>query len=123
MSDRIIKFRVWNKKYQQFTSPMFSELDIDQIFDNDDNYVFQQFTGLMDKNNKEIYEGDIVSCYAWFDGMENRPIKKSIIEVKLYYTTTITQEMCGGYDGTQRYEDVEIIGNIFENLNLLNEKV
>ena len=64
---RELKFRIWDKTDREWTSypPFFSSAHgkIFEFFPSKyqaENLVIQQFTGLTDKNGKEIYEGDIV---------------------------------------------------------------
>lgn len=110
--NREFKFRVWDKGRKLFLSHFDGmKLDSEGILYDwlDKNTIIQQFTGLKDVNNKDIYEGDIVKHGT--DGLWKIEWDKRFCSF-VKNGTTDSQE---GYNMTD-YEDItEIVGNIFEN--------
>lgn len=83
---------------------------------DDDDLIFMQYTGLKDKNGKEIYEGDILLRDGGFqlivsykNGAYTRSYQNS--NIYLLYDAFIT-------DGC--LVDYMVIGNIYENPELLD---
>lgn len=90
-----------------------------------DNLVFMQFTGLLDREGKEIWEGDLVT-YAHSNDFYSipQPLEKhGPEEVKyqpgLAFEPLPHEEYCGGPDGSVQYHDFKVVGNIYENPELL----
>lgn len=143
---REIKFRVWDKLTKRMHicgedvhDTISFEIETNKAYyynlqngcgslREDSDYVLMQYAGLKDKNGKEIYEGDIVLYQDWeqcYEGGGNDSfINKGIVEynesnccfnVTERATIDIEDVL---YEGN---EDLEVIGNIYDNPELLEE--
>jgi len=115
--NREIKFREynshWNKMYEPFT--LINAITAGGISDRYNKHsIFMQYTGLKDINGVEIYEGDILT-----DGKNNT----SSVEWRNFLASYMLDF---NYANTELYEvllnKVKIIGNIYENPELLDNK-
>lgn len=142
---REIKFRAWIPKSKEFVYwnilPLVSSHRTENsnaIFVKDIQIEYvNQFTGLKDKNGKEIYEGDICVMDILGKGRKHNPIEALMVEVKIQNLTSgfvhthpnlvneDDREWCPFYIHDDREfwspNYFEVIGNIFENPDLLNK--
>lgn len=112
--NRVIKFRVWDKALKKFVN--FDSLPV--IDFNSELYIFQQFTGLLDKCRKEIYHGDIV-CALSSDNKYLSIIEWSHSDGMWGFKSIKCKNMSFNYNLNYGCSDWEIKGNIFENPELL----
>jgi hypothetical protein len=109
---REIKFRAWDKSRKiMIDNPGDIPGDLQVSFINNSfvnsDYDFMQFTGLHDKNGKEIYEGDIIV----YGGLLRKKIKWEISEDVEYPDNNNV--------GFYIPKECEVIGNIYQNFGLL----
>jgi uncharacterized phage protein (TIGR01671 family) len=127
---RQLKFRAWDIESQTFTKGEFlisgcigeiievmgvsSDKESDSL---NDEVILQQYTGLKDKNGKEVYEGDTV-----FNHIESGLVNSNSIIFRdgkfliLQYSppaTSLLPEIV--LDLFEFREDIEVTGNIYDN--------
>lgn len=113
---REIKFRTWddyNKKWDYFNLHnihFYADTLRSHLLNGHEFYLF---TGLYDKNKKEIWEGDIVN-YALSQSQfhYHAEVKWNFQSARFYFN--------GRWKGNiDQFFDIEVIGNIYENSALL----
>lgn len=85
-------------------------------------FIFEQWTGRVDKNGVKIFEGDICKAIETPDFFPNDKPAPIVTAITLEYVTPITDSSQGGPDGTTTYSEIEVIGNIHDNPELLEDK-
>ena len=121
--NRELKFRVWDNQSDFYWGEEegmdFKKIAFnfyDSLFE-ECRLVFQQYTGLKDKNGVDIYEGDIVKATS--DQYTNENFVGKVIFDEGCFLTWINKNDIRGLWGE---DDIEVIGNIFENKDLLEKE-
>lgn len=135
---REIKFRAWCDKGNQMHTPCEvyagenGELYTRTGYSTDTGYLYnihtniQQFTGLLEKNGKEVYEGDVVYAAMIHHGKPGLKFKAKIVynaHVGCYQISYLNINERFVRDNIGFSYQLEIIGNIYENPELLRSAI
>ena len=118
----VLKFRAWDKRFNNmvYGSPMAI------LYLNNSDHEIMQGTGLLDKSGKEIYEGDILKPYSieasklevfWFDQYSRFSLRHYPQWLEEKNDNSLNSVSNIGDESHTKY--CEIIGNIYENPELL----
>lgn len=151
MENRLIKFRAWDMLRKEFlptdcyavlpscdfgaTAVMIKDFDNYRAgeYFYDKSQVLMQFTGLLDKNGKEIYEGDIVAIFYSKEGAETDEVYlKDVVEYGVYDIGVNGYEYSFSVIGPHVKDEflysylvagnATVIGNIFEHPELITPR-
>lgn len=134
---RKIKFRVWDSERKTWKSRIYDyaiacyngeifEYDVSNFSPDNKNLILEQYTGLKDKNGKEIYENDLlkindkvcqVMFYDFVSGWIVFPVQHWADTHTFFSFANLTDFLLGGFIKMQN--STEIIGNVHENPELL----
>tara|TARA_R100001530_G_scaffold87389_1_gene60863 strand:- start:356 stop:727 length:372 start_codon:yes stop_codon:yes gene_type:complete len=121
---REIKFRAWDKKKEK----LIYQNEMDHLIfpgkrkvENFEDIELMQYTGLKDENGKEIYEGDVVSGFQ-VAGMADENYVVEFMYASFVFKRGDTGLRLG--PGPEMFtlhnHEIEVIGNIHENPELLS---
>lgn len=124
---REIKVRAWYKPYKQmcqveslrfdgngvYTAVLIEESFYDRRIVEADEIVIEQYTGLKDKNGVNIYEGDILIDDT------GEPVEYWVVK---FSEGGFVGECAGVAESLFELTNLEVVGNIHENSELVEEK-
>lgn len=114
------RFNCFDKSSNTYMKDIQNSLDLNGVLAND-NYIVLQYTGLFDKNNNPIVEGDIVRKTFMDEGREVSDLMTIVYDDKTCaFGLKLNNEIMHivNYDFIK--DNFDVVGNIFENPNLLD---
>lgn len=125
--NRPLKFRAWDGK-RMLENPRFEFFNHGKdgppvvMADENENVEVMQFTGLTDKNGKEIYEGDMVVLKNFPEEIDADHMQGTLV---VWFNPEAVRfegkhHVPLDWSGT---ESMEVIGNIYENAEIIEKEV
>ena len=132
----ILKYRAWNKKTQSFIDYGDLVLDlrsgkiyagdiglVESTIDVTDQIELIQSTGVKDKNGMEIFEWDIVLVNV-SNGFDHLVNEKTVVQESEFHSGLVCKSLISGmeyrvFKHKKMDYEYEVIGNIYENSELL----
>lgn len=128
------KFRLWDKRFSEFVEDFLVSED-GKIYkkstdtgygiaisrETSDKVILMQSTGILDKNSQEIFEGDVVRQVRTQPTTENETITGVVTMLEGAWLIMNDCEQLASYLWSETDEN-EIIGNVYENPELLEDK-
>lgn len=125
---REIKFRAWDKEHKRWTNYSIAD-DLPRFYDKHTGcwktdkegkrFILCQYTGLKNINGKEIYEGDIVRAVGFSKWVG---VAKYSDKNQAFVFECIDKNYSGNIVFISQFNrKFKILGNIYENLELLEE--
>lgn len=119
---RELKFRAWYEKSKSMYTPACirngksTDLNYDDYSENDDPVM--QYTGIKDMNGVEVFQGDILNLYNVF----KTPMRMGVVKFDIGRSQNVIyyKDSNCSFD-INAFEHIEVVGNIFENPDMMNE--
>ncbi len=105
------KFRFWNPQTKVFVTNYKYNGFVDELFEPDEFIKPQQFLGILDKNMKEIYEGDVIN----FDYLDGEKTATGVVQYNNSYCAYVIDSSIGVVPIMHiSLDSLEIVGNMVE---------